>query len=106
MLTRKVLAMTPTHVQHGTWVGLALALLLPCACEQKDPAAVRQANDSGSVVTTIDAASQVTAEEIVSKTFKTGTKPKVAVEVFLGPIEIVAGKDETIHATLTKRAGG
>ena len=85
-------------------VAVPLAWLLMCGCGQQDPAGARTAIQAGSQASDLNFPE--TAEEIVSKTCSIGAKPKVAVEVFLGPIEIVAGNDETIHVTVTKRAGG
>jgi RNA polymerase sigma factor (sigma-70 family) len=47
---------------------------------------------------------RTTAEELVTKSFKTGKAPPVAVEVFNGAIEVVVGAEGAVEARLTKRS--
>jgi RNA polymerase sigma factor (sigma-70 family) len=44
------------------------------------------------------------AEEVLTKSFKTGKAPRLAVEVFSGGIEVVVGAEGVAEARLTKRS--
>jgi DUF4097 and DUF4098 domain-containing protein YvlB len=47
---------------------------------------------------------RVTAEEVLTRSFKTGMAPPLAVEVFNGGIEVVVGAEGAVEARLTKRS--
>jgi hypothetical protein len=49
---------------------------------------------------------QSRAEEVVSKSFKTGKAPRLIVEMFNGGIEIVAKNEESVEAKVTKKGWG
>jgi RNA polymerase sigma factor (sigma-70 family) len=44
------------------------------------------------------------AEEVLTKSFKTGKAPQLAVEVFNGGVEVVVGAEGAVEARLTKRS--
>jgi RNA polymerase sigma factor (sigma-70 family) len=45
------------------------------------------------------------AEEVITKSFKTGKSPTLVVEVFNGPIEVVADVEGKVDVQVTKRSG-
>jgi RNA polymerase sigma factor (sigma-70 family) len=44
------------------------------------------------------------AQEVLTKTFKTGKSPKLIVEVFNGPIEVVSDSEGKVEAKVTKKS--
>jgi DUF4097 and DUF4098 domain-containing protein YvlB len=66
----------------------------PPAKEQKKEKAKAQPKKDG----------RAKAEEVVSKSFKTGQSPSVVLEVFNGPITIVADASGAVDAKLTKQS--
>lgn len=97
--------MSPTPPPRRPAAALATGLLFLCACSTGGPAgpggegeAAGQGQGFGPGIEK--------AEEVVTKSFAFGATPNVAVEVFLGPIEVTAGTGNSVRATVTKRAGG